>query len=151
MPHRLVEIEGPGGLAKIAEKDVNRYLRKRGYKLANTPKTPKKAAKEQETESPEEAVEQPEAVEDTEETQEISLTEEQPADNLEADLAAAAEQDEDGFKTLLKDIETMNTPELEMIVDEYDLGVSLSRERLVADRRVVVLKALKAKVKAARG
>lgn len=135
MSNVLVEIRGPGGLAKVAEKDVKAYLRRDGYALVAPPKADKPKDKKELKKG--EAKKKP-------------ITDAPPADDpkkTKAALKEAAKKEAADFKELLEDVKTMTTPELEMVVDRYDLGIALSQIGLVADRRKAVTKALREKMK----
>ena len=132
----LVEIEGPGGRAKIAEKDVKAYLRRDGYKLAGTPKPPKKL-------SDADAAKAAEKAKDAAGEEDIEEVTGEDGGQNDAEAYAAEE-----LKALLEDVKKMTTPQLELVVDEHDLGLALSRLNLVAERRDAVTKALKAQAKA---
>ena len=109
----------------VNEKDVKRYLRRPGFSPAGTPKPPKKLAGKKAG---------------------TSKTGTKTDADEAAKLTEAAKKDAKGFKKLLADVKKATTPELEMIADKYDLRLTLSREKVVADRRAAVTKALKAKM-----
>lgn len=111
----------------VRASDVKSYTRREGYRVADAPKPAKKLAAKKGSKKDE-------------------TTTKKVDDAAAAKAAEQAKAAEEKLKAVLADVKKATTPQLEAIVDEHDLGISLSRLRTVADRRTAVTKALKAKV-----